>query len=168
MTDICKPRPLAGTDKLSSFDCGEQELNSWLLRHALQAAGSGSAQTYVATKSRSVVAYYAITTGAIEHEQTTARTSRGMPRHPIPVILLARLAVDLRFQSEGLGAALLRDALVRCVGVADQVGVRAILVHAKNSHAADFYSHHGFERSPSDKHHLIMLIKDIRKTLATS
>jgi len=114
-----------------------------------------------------VVGYYALATGGVEHAQAPARVVKGVPRHPIPVILLTRLAVDTSTQGLKLGAALLRDALIRVSGAADEVGVRALLIHAKDDEARNFYMRHAeFEPSPTDPLHLFLLIKDLRKALS--
>lgn len=104
-----------------------------------------------------VVGYHALTAAQVEHEQATERVRQGMPRYPIPVILLARLAVDESVQGRGLGARLLADAMRRAVGAAERVGIRALLVHAIDEQARAFYERHGLTASPSDPQHLMIL-----------
>ena len=126
----------------------------------------GSARVYVVVDaSDSVVAYYALTVASLERAEATKRAAKGMPRHSIPAMLLARLAVDRREQGKGLGASLLRDALERTLLVADLAGVRLLLVHAVDEEAREFYAHYGFEPSPSDPLNLQLLVKDIRATV---
>jgi GNAT superfamily N-acetyltransferase len=157
------PEPLGRDHVLEGFDCGRRSLNVWLSHHAATAAAAGSARTYVTADSRQgrVVGYHALTAASIERAAATARAVKGMLRYPVLVVLLARLAVDLPVTGRGIGAWLLRDAMVRTLAASKTIGVRAMLVHAINPSARDFYVHHGFESSPTDPLHLIILIKDI-------
>jgi len=120
---------------------------------------------YVAHRAGRVVGYYALAAASVELEEAPARVKKGLARRPIPVILLARLAVALSEQGRGLGAALLRDALNRIGSAADQIGARAVLVHAKDDEAKSFYQHYDFEPSPTDPLHLFLLMKDLRAVL---
>ena len=147
---------------VESFTCGQPELDRFLIRHALQARQSGSSQTYIALNGAEVVGFYTLVTGHVEHANAPPRVVKGMPRHPIPLLVLARLAVHSKTQERGLGAGLLLDALGRTLQVADMIGVRALAVHAKDERAVAFYRHFGFTPSPTDARHLFMLIKDIR------
>jgi GNAT superfamily N-acetyltransferase len=147
---------------VETFTCGQLELDRFLVRHALQAQQANSSRTYVALDGPNVVGFYTLVVGQVEHVDAPPRVAKGMPRHPIPVLVLARLAVHSSMQGKRLGAGLLLDALSRTLQVADIVGVRALLVHAKDDRAADFYRHFGFEPSPTDPHHLFRIIKDIR------
>lgn len=158
------PEPLGATHVVDGFDCGTESLNRWLERHARQAQSTGSARTYVMCdgKQDRVVAYHAIAAASVTADEATSRAAKGMPRHPIPAILLARLAVDSSVQGHGLGAWLLRDAMLRTLNAADEVGIRVLLVHAIDETAASFYTRHGFEPSPTDPLNLQMLMKDIR------
>ena len=161
------PEPLGPDHVLEGFDCGRASLNVWLARYARQAAAVGSARTYVildAPQAR-VVGYYALTAAGLERDSATARIVKGMPHYPIPVVLLARLAVDLSVAGRGLGAWLLRDAMMRTLAAAETIGVRAMLVHAIDQHAAGFYLRHGLEPSPTEPRHLMILIKDIAASL---
>jgi GNAT superfamily N-acetyltransferase len=112
-----------------------------------------------------VIAYHSLTAGAVRKEESPERVAKGLAKHPIGVILLARLAVDRSAQGEGLGKALLMDALVRCCDAADAVGARAVLVHALDEQAAAFYRRFGFEPSPLNPNQLMLLMKDLRATL---
>lgn len=158
---------LSATHDVSSFDSGKLSLDEWLKRHALINQKSDSAQTYVAHRAGRVVGYYALTAGSVRPEAATARVAKGLARHAIGVILLARLAVDRTEQGRGLGKALLKDALLRIAGAADTVGARAVLVHAIDDGARSFYEHFGFERSPVDEFELMLLMKDLRASLGS-
>ena len=161
------PEPLGPDHVLEGFDCGRASLNVWLARYARQAAAVGSARTYVILDAQQarVVAYYALTAAGLERDSATARIVKGMPKYPIPVVLLARLAVDLSVTGRGLGAWLLRDAMMRTLAAAETIGVRAMLVHAIDQHATGFYLRHGLEPSPTEPRHLMILIKDIAASL---
>jgi GNAT superfamily N-acetyltransferase len=144
------------------FTCGQPELDRFLVRHALSAQQSNSSQTYVALGGDEVIGFYTIVAGEVHHANAPERVVKGMPRHPIPLLVLARLAVHSSAQGRGVGAGLLLDALGRTLQVADVVGIRALAVHAKDEQAAAFYRHFGFAPSPTDSRHLFMIIKDIR------
>jgi len=148
---------------VETFDCGHQDLNRYLCRFALSNQVAGSAQTYVATSGDRVVGYYSLAVGAVTHAEAPVRVAKGLARHPIPVMLLARLAVDQSAKGQGLGAALLHDALARTLQAADIAGIRAILVHAKNDESRRFYEHFDFDPSPTDDYHLYLLTKELRK-----
>jgi len=150
---------------LDSFDCGKEELNSFLKRQAWNNQQANSAQTYVLAKDLAVLGYYSLAAGSIAHDEATERVKKGLARHPIPVILLARLAVDTSLQGKGIGPALLKDALRRAAGAADTIGARALLVHAKDDNAKGFYEHFTFEPSPSDPYHLLLIMKDLRRII---
>ena len=148
---------------LDSFDCGKEELNRFLKKHALTNKASDSAQTYVLADGLVVKGYYSLAAGTISHEEATERVKKGLARHPIPVVLLARLAVDASLQGKKVGPALLKDALRRAVHAADTIGARSVLVHAKDDNAKGFYEHFNFEPSPSDPFHLMLIMKDLRR-----
>ncbi len=145
------------------FDCGYEDLNRYISRFALNNQSAGSAQTYVAVADNAVVGYYSLAVGAVAHSQAPPRIAKGLARHPVPVMLLARLAVDGEVKGRGLGAALLHDALARTVQAADIASIRAVIVHAKDDVARRFYEHFDFNPSPTDSYHLYLLIKDLRK-----
>lgn len=115
-----------------------------------------------------VVGYHALTVASIEHERATPRTRKGMPQHPIPVVLLARLAVDRSVQGRGVGSFLLRDAMTRTAAAADRFGIRALLVHALHDEARAFYLRQGLDASPTDDLHLMILVKDIRAAITAA
>jgi GNAT superfamily N-acetyltransferase len=158
------PEPLAPAHDTRDFDCGVESLNQWLQKHATQAAAAGSARTFVIHDDEQdrVIGFHALTAASVTQDEATARAAKGMPRHPIPAALLARLAVDTAVQGRGVGAWLLRDAMLRTLSAAESVGIRVLLVHAIDQDARKFYEHHGFEPSPTDPLNLQMLIKDIR------
>lgn len=158
--------PLGPGHVTAGFDSGVASLDRWLDEHARGAGGAGSARTYVAADAdRRVLGFHAVTAASIEREEATARVTKGMPRHPIPAVLIARLAVAREAQGRGLGRALLRDALVRAVSASERLGVRAVLVHAATPQARTFYLRHGFEPSPTDELNLQVLVKDVRAAL---
>jgi GNAT superfamily N-acetyltransferase len=164
-------QPLSPIEKLgkdhvvSSFDCGKPSLNDWLQRFALTNQNNDSARSYVLHRVGSVVGYYSLSAGSVRKEESPARIAKGLAKHPIGVILLARLAVDRSEHGAGLGKILLVDALSRALTAADAIGARAILVHAIDEEAAAFYKKFGFERSPLDPKQLMLLMKDLRATL---
>jgi GNAT superfamily N-acetyltransferase len=160
--------PLTPEHATSSFDCGSDAQTQWLRRHALQAQQSGSSRVYVAVEPGTdrVVGYYALAAGSVELRDATARLTKGIGRHPIPVVILTRLGVDRSAQGRGLGAALVRDALLRVHQAADVIGVRSLLIHAESDGARAFYEHLAeFEPSPTDPLHLFLLLKDLRRAL---
>ena len=161
------PEPLGPDHSLGGFECGVDSLNSWLPKHAGAAAASGSARTYVIEDAEQgrVVGYHALCAASVSRREASPRAGRGMPRHPIPAVLLARLAVDKSVQGRGLGAFLLRDAMVRTLAASLELGIRVMLVHALDESARDFYLHHGFEPSHTDSMNLQLLVKDIEASL---
>jgi ribosomal protein S18 acetylase RimI-like enzyme len=161
------PEPLGGKHRLEGFDCGEESLTRWLLRYSHHAEAAGSARIFVTTDDgERVVGYYALAVGQVQSADATARMLKGQPvDRPIPVVILARLAVDQAHQGQGVDRSLLQDAMLRCATVADQAGVRALVVHASNEEAQAFYRRFGFEESPTDPLHLILLMKDLKRYL---
>lgn len=151
---------------VSEFDCGSEELNRFLARFALINQQAGAAQTYVAVSDSNVVGYYSLAVGEVTFDDAPARLSKGLARHSVPIMLLARLAVSLGWQGGGLGSGLLKDAMQRTLQAADIAGIRALVVHAKDDQARRFYEHFGFAASPSDPLHLYVLLKEIRRTVS--
>lgn len=147
---------------LTGFDCGHENLNRFLVRFALINQASGASQTYLALMGETVVGYYSLTVGEVAYTDAPERLKKGLARHPVPIMLLARLAVSLTFQNRGLGAGLLKNAMLRTLQAADIAGIRAFVVHAKDQNARQFYEHFGFTPSPTDPLHLYLLIKEIR------
>lgn len=157
---------LSAAHDVAHFDCGKEALNRFLRRFALINQLSNSAQTYVACREANVVAgYYSLAVSAVEHARAPARVSKGLARQPIPVMLLARLAVDKSLQGVGLGRALLKDALLRTAQAADIAGIRALLVHAKDDEARAWSERFDFEPSPTDPLHSFLLLKDLNALL---
>ena len=163
---LSKVEPISESHDVSRFDCGRHEsLNDWLKRFALTNERNESARTYVVHRNGLVVGYYSISAGSVSVEEAPTRISKGLARHPIPVILLARLAVDKDERGTSLGKAVLKDALRRIAQAADIVGARAVLVHAIDEQARKFYEHFDFEPSPVHDLQLMLLMKDLRKAL---
>ncbi len=163
LTPVAK---LNNSHDVDSFDCGKELLDRFLKRHALVNQKASSAQTYVVCRGGGhVVGYYSLAVGAVEHEDAPGRVTKGLARHPVPVMLLARLAVNRSEQGQGIGKALLKDAILRTAQAADIAGMRALLVHAKNDEARAWYESFDFEPSPTDQLHLFLLMKDIRAIL---
>ncbi len=161
-----RPEPIGPRHEVGGFDCGAPALNDFLVRHALANHQSGSAKTFVATSAgQVVVGYYSLAAAQVLYADAPARLQRGVARHPIPVVLLARLAVDRTWQGNGLGPGLLKDAILRVLGAAEGIGVRALLVHAKDDQAKGFYQHYDFEPLPGYPLHLVLLLKDARKVV---
>jgi GNAT superfamily N-acetyltransferase len=163
LTDL-RIAPLSRDHQVDEFDSGAGELDDWLRRFARMADAAGTARTYVLADGPRVLGYYALTPGAVDRHELPDRHARGMPAHPIGVVLLARLAVDRSLQGQGYGRALVADAALRTLQAAELVGARALLVHARDERAAGFYERLGFTRSPTDALHLMVLIKDLRRT----
>ena len=143
------PEPLSATHRLDDFDCSEVTLDDWLKRRALANQSSGASRTFVVVDQEGLArGYYAMAAGAVSHLLATSKVRRNMP-DPVPVMVLARLAVDRRAQGIHLGASLLLDAVDRTIAVSRQAGVRALLVHALHDRAKQFYEHYGFQASPA-------------------
>ena len=145
---LSAPQPLTAAHLLDEFKCGEVVLDEWLKRRAMTNQISGASRTFVVQEQKNrVYGYYAMAAGAVSHQMATSAVRRDMP-DPIPVMVLARLAVDHRAQGSKLGAALLQDAVNRAVVVSHNAGARALLVHALHDRAKAFYEHYGFQCSP--------------------
>ena len=165
--NLVAPQPLGTSHRLEEFDCGKPALTDWLLHHARQAQGSGSARTFVTCNQNRVAGYYSLTVGQIDTLEAPERIRRGMGQYPIPLVILARLAVDLDYQKRGLGFSLLQDAITRTVAIADQAGIRALLTHPIDAAADAFYRRFGFEPTPLQERQLILLLKDARRLART-
>jgi GNAT superfamily N-acetyltransferase len=159
------PVPLDRKHSLAGFDCGKSPLNEWLARHASQAQAAGSAKTFVSAQAARVAGYFSLTVGQIDILDAPDGIQKGMGRHPIPVVVLARLAVSLADQGRGIGRGLLQDAIRRTLLIAEQAGIRALLTHPIDAEAARFYVGFGFVASPVRERQLILLLKDARKLL---
>jgi GNAT superfamily N-acetyltransferase len=161
---IQAPQPLASHHVLDTFDCGVASLDDWLKRRARRNEVEGASRTFVACVDASVIGYYSLAAGSVLHEIAAGKVRRNMP-DPAPVILLGRLAVDRRWQGRGIAADLLSDAVLRTLGAAETVGVRAMLVHALSEEAKRFYEKHGFRVSPVEPLTLMILMDEGRKML---
>lgn len=147
------------------FDCGQPELNQFLKRFALVNQKAGAATTYVVCRGKVVIGYYSLAVGSVEHDRAPERVTKGIAHHPVPLMILARLAVDSTEHGKGLGKTLLKDAMLRTLKAAEIAGIRAIVVHAKDDEARRFYEHFNFRPSPTDQYHLFCLMKDVKKLL---
>jgi GNAT superfamily N-acetyltransferase len=157
------PQPLAAPHRLEGFDCGKPSLNDWLLRHARQAQASGSAKTFVVAADDRVVGYFSLTVGQVDTLEAPERVRKGMGQYPVPVVILARLAVSLQDQGRGVGFGMLQDAIRRTLLIAEQAGIRALLTHPIDEAAARFYTRFGFIASPLREQQLLLLLKDARR-----
>ena len=157
--------PLTERHDVEGFDCGVAALDRHLKRQALRNQQADKAQTMVAVQEDRVVACFSLAAASIEPDAATPRAARGQGSQPIPAILLARLAVDRSEQQRGLGRAMLVEALARSAQAADAIGARLVLVQAKDERVRGFYEHFGFEVSPTGDLQLMLLMKDIRKSL---
>jgi GNAT superfamily N-acetyltransferase len=168
VSDPLRIEKLTPAHEVEGFHCGQEALNQFLIRHALASQRAGSAQTYVALAGKMVAGYYSLTVGEVAFADASERLAKGLPRHPVPVMLLARLAVATKWQGHGLGSGLLKDAMLRTLQAADIAGIRALAVHAKDADARAFYQHLGFAPSPTDPLHLFLLIKDLKSIFSAA
>lgn len=160
------PEPLGGPQhRLEGFDCGKPALNEWLVRHARQAQGAGSARTFVVCEDDRVAGYFSLTVGQVDTLDAPERIRKGMGQYPIPVVILTRLAVHRQDQGRGIGIGLLQDAIRRTRLIAEQAGIRAMLTHPLDEDAARFYSRFGFISSPLREQQLLLLLKDARRVI---
>ena len=162
---LSAPEPLAPDHRLDAFQSGVAPLDDWLKRHARRNEEAGASRTFVVCSGRRVVGYDSLAAGSVLHDTATGRVRRNMPE-PVPVVLLGRLAVDRAWQGRGLGADLLRDAVLRTLGAAGTIGVRAILVHAISEDAKLFYERHGFRASPVEPMTLMITIEEALRMAA--
>jgi GNAT superfamily N-acetyltransferase len=158
-----RPEPLGVEHRLEGFDCGKPALDDWLLRHARQAQGSGSAKTFVVAEGARVAGYFSLTVGQVDTLDAPERIRKGMGQYPVPVVILARLAVSRQDQGRGMGFGLLQDAIRRTMLIAEQAGIRAMLTHPIDEEAAKFYTRFGFIASPLREQQLLLLLKDARR-----
>jgi len=165
MNVLTPPVPLTADHVLDEFTCGEPSLDEWLKKRALKNQTSGASRCFVIADGRAVVGYYCLSAGAISHEAAPKAMRRNMP-DPLPVVLLGRLAIDRRYHNQGLGQALMRDAMLRAVHIASDTGVFAVLVHALSDAAKQFYLSRGFVESPLQPMTLIMTLATIRAILS--
>ncbi|MGI9486115.1 MAG: GNAT family N-acetyltransferase [Geminicoccaceae bacterium] len=162
---LSAPEPLAQDHHLDDFSCGQDVLDAWLKTRARRNEREGASRTYVVCEGRIVAGYYALAFGGLVAAEAPGKVRRNMP-DPIPVMVLGRLAIDQTRQGQGLGSALLRDAVLRTQQAAEIGGIRALLVHAIDDAAARFYEHHGFMPSPIDPATLMITLKDAQNAIS--
>jgi GNAT superfamily N-acetyltransferase len=165
VSSLKPPERLRSDHDRAEFASGEPALDDWLRRRALQNEESGASRTYVVCQDKRVIAYYALAVGAVSHSGAPGRVRRNMP-DPVPVMIIARLAVDRQFQGFGLGQGLLRDAVLRTLQASSIAGIRAILVHAISEQARVFYEKHGFITSPRDPMTLMITLTEAERELS--
>lgn len=169
MSSLRPVRRLDAADDLDGFDCGVPALDEWLRQFALSDQRAGTSATYVLMRGPRAVGFYTLAPHTVDPDDAAPRLRAGLPRQrPIPVILLARLGLERSEQGGGLGGDLLRDALARCATAADEIGGRAVVVHAKDDAAAEFYRRYGFQPLPENPNHLYILLKDLRASIRRS
>ncbi|MGI9449749.1 MAG: GNAT family N-acetyltransferase [Geminicoccaceae bacterium] len=161
---LSAPEPLVADHQLDGFTCRQATLDGWLKTRALKNEREGASRTYVVCEGKAVVGYYALAVGSVMAAEAPGKVRRNMP-DPIPVMVLGRLAIDQTRQGQGIGSALLRDAIFRTLQAAEIGGMRALMVHAIDDAAARFYEHHGFMRSPIDPATLMITLKDAQKAI---
>jgi len=166
VTEPLRVEKLRREHEIDSFDCGQEPLNRFLVRYALQSQQAEASQTYVAL-ANDVVGFYTLVVAQVEYDDAPARVGKGLAKYPIPLMLLARLAIATSWQGKGLGSGLLKDAMLRTLRAAEIAGIRGMAVHAKDDAARAFYERFDFIPSPSDPYHLFLLLKDIRALLAS-
>jgi len=162
---LTPPSPIFADHVLDGFECGGPSLDEWLKKRALKNHASGASRCFVNCHGADVVGYYSLLAGAIRHESVTKALRRNMP-DPLPVLVLGRLAIDLRYQNQGLGSALLRDAMIRAVKVSGDAGIFALMVHALSEQARRFYLSRGFVESPFQPMTLMMTLVTVSSILA--
>lgn len=148
---------------VETFDCGQEALNRFLARFALHNQQANASQTYVALADDTVIGFYSLVVAEVNYDDAPDRLTKGLARHPVPIMLLARMGVAVGWQGKKVGAGLLRNAMQRTLQAADIAGVRALAVHAKDEEAQAFYRHFDFIESPTDPLHLFILVKDLRR-----
>ena len=163
--DLAGPELLTADHDVRSFDCGRDSITTWLQSHALNSQRNESARVYVVRRGGPVVGYYALSAGSVEKDDAPERVGKGLSALPVPVVILARLGVDVSEQGGGLGKALVKHALIQAAAGADVIGARALLVHALDEEVVPFYEQWDFEPSPTHPLHLFLLMKDLRAAL---
>ncbi len=167
MKILSPPTLVSENHELDYFDSGEPSLDDWLKKRALKNQLSGASRCFVICEGKEVIGYYCLSAGAINHEGAPKSMRRNMP-NPLPVLLLGRLAIHKKYHNRGLGSALLRDAMLRAVNVAQDAGIFAILVHALSENAKKFYLSRGFVESPLQPMTLMMTLETVRLVLSES
>lgn len=163
---LSSPVPITKDHDTGRFDCGVEPLNEYLRKYSLLNHSNRAARTYVALRGDRIAGYYTLANGSVSRDEVPARVAQGLGRYPVPITLLARLAVDLTERGKGLGRGLLKDALLRAYQASELVGSRAVVTHAKDQTAKAFYERYQFDPSPLNEYHLYLLMKDIRSVFA--
>lgn len=159
---LSSPMPITKEHDTGSFDCGVGPLNEYLQKYALLNHSNRAARTYLALRGSRIAGYYTLASGSVSRDEVPDRVAKGLGRYPVPVTVLARLAVSLDERGKGLGGGLLKDALLRAYQASELVGSRAVVTHAKDPAAKAFYERYQFDPSPLNEFHLYLLMKDIR------
>jgi GNAT superfamily N-acetyltransferase len=163
MTQGFRIEKLRRDHPVDGFTCGREELDRFLLRYAFANQQANASQTYLGLHDAEITGFYSLVVGEVAYADAPERLTKGLARHPVPLMLLARLAVSTAWQGRGIGAGLLKDAIRRTMQAADIAGIRAFAVHAKDEPARRFYEHFGFAPSPTDPLHLFLITKDLRR-----
>jgi GNAT superfamily N-acetyltransferase len=166
MSGLLRIEKLQRRHKVDEFDCGREALNRFLVRYALQNQQADASTTYVGLQNEIVLGFYTLVFAQVEYDHAPGRLTKGLAHHPVPLMLLARLAVARDSHGKGIGSGLLKDAMLRTLQAADIAGIRAFAVHAKDDQARTFYERFDLIPSPVDPYHLFILIKDVRSALA--
>lgn len=162
---VTAPCPISDSHDITVFDCGHKTLNEWLQKRALKNEQNGASRTFVVCNDNTVIGYYSLAVGAVTRDQASGKVRRNMPE-PIPVMILGRLAVDQQWQGKRIGTGMLKDAILRTLAVAEQAGIRAMLVHALSNKAKRFYLGCGFHESPISDMTLMIPLNEARNILA--
>jgi predicted N-acetyltransferase YhbS len=162
---LTAPGPITVGHDVAGFDCGQDSLNEWLQKRAINNEKTGASRTFVVCNGNVVIGYYSLAVGAVAREETTGKVRRNMPE-PVPVMILGRLAVDQQWQGLHIGAGMLKDAIMRTLIAAEQAGIRALLVHALSAEAKRFYLQYGFHESPVNDMTLMITLHEARKTIS--
>jgi GNAT superfamily N-acetyltransferase len=154
---------LARHHKLDGFDCGHEALNRYLIRFAYPTQQASASQTYLGMADEEVIGFYTLVVGEVSFADALERLTKGLARHPVPIMLLARMGVSESWKGKGVGKGLLKDTMLRTLQAADIAGIRAFSVHAKDDAARAFYEHFDFMPSPTDPLHLFVLVKELKR-----
>jgi GNAT superfamily N-acetyltransferase len=163
MTSGFRIEKLRREHPVDGFSCGREELDRFLVRYAFGNQQANASQTYLGLHDAEVIGFYSLVVGEVAYGDAPERLTKGLARHPVPIMLLARLAVGTGWQGRGIGAGMLKDAMRRTLQAAEIGGIRAFAVHAKDALARRFYEHFDFVASPTDPLHLFLLTKDLRR-----
>jgi GNAT superfamily N-acetyltransferase len=157
--------PISDRHVVSGFDCGQSSLDDWLKKRAVKNESTGASRTFVVCDDNTVIGYYTLAVGAVTREEASGKIRRNMPE-PIPVMILGRLAVDQPWQGRKIGVGMLKDAILRTLIVAEQAGIRAMLVHALSEEAKRFYLQCGFHESPLNEMTLMITLNEARNAIS--